>query len=263
MGKGIWKALVAIFTGKKPGPRLSAPLPPEPPASAPASRPPADPRLETDLRVRQRAKKRHQNRVKQRAAKEKRLSRLPPEEPEERQKQPIPELDPNRPIASLFGMDETRPPSGGEQPAPKKRSEPDFEESEPDFEELVECYPEPAGPGALEDEVSEAIRISERIKRYPAPQDSLDLHRHTEPQARERCEAFIKASQAKGLLTVTVIVGRGRHSPQGPKLPHAIERTLGRLKREGWVLSFHWEGKRKKGKKRKSGALVVYLPPMR
>jgi DNA-nicking Smr family endonuclease len=101
------------------------------------------------------------------------------------------------------------------------------------------------------------LTIKEQLRRYPAPQAQLDLHGDTVLKARQRADSFIRTAMADGLLTLRLIVGKGLHSEGGAVLPDAIEDLLSSLKRESFVLAFRWE----KGLKRKSGAVIVYLPP--
>ncbi len=95
------------------------------------------------------------------------------------------------------------------------------------------------------------------ITRYPTPENQLDLHGCTAAEAEMRVAAFVRAGRGKGLLTLRIITGKGRHSAGNrPVLPDVVERLLLDLKREGIVLAFHWEKK----EKHKSGALLVFLP---
>lgn len=99
------------------------------------------------------------------------------------------------------------------------------------------------------------IPVSQKIKRYPAPQKDLDLHGFTASDARSKLEGFLKKEQVKGSLTVRVIVGKGLHSQGGAVLPDVAEDTIIELQSEGIVLAHRWENK----KKSKSGAVIVYL----
>lgn len=97
--------------------------------------------------------------------------------------------------------------------------------------------------------------VREQIKRYPAPEEEIDLHHFTSGEAERKAEAFIRSAAYHGLKTVRIIVGKGLHSEGRPVLPDVVERTVAGLKKAGMVLTFVWE----KQEKRKSGSLIVYL----
>ena len=99
------------------------------------------------------------------------------------------------------------------------------------------------------------LTLKEQLRRYPAPQSQIDLHGATALEARQRSDSFIRRTQADGLLTLRLIVGKGLHSEDGAVLPDVVEDLLLSLKREKLILAFRWE----KGAKRKSGAVIVYL----
>lgn len=98
--------------------------------------------------------------------------------------------------------------------------------------------------------------VSKLVKNYPAPQSELDLHGETSQSAEFRADNYIRSALSRGLLTLRIIVGKGTHSEFGAVLPDTIEDLLNKLKKEKVVLSFRWEKK----VKRKSGAIIVYLP---
>lgn len=140
-------------------------------------------------------------------------------------------------------------------PAPPKRR------TEESFEQLVEAslagvdrdtllrektdHPAEGGP----------VTLRRLLRNYPLPQESLDLHGCSVEQALQKTETFIGKARKKGKRTLMIIVGKGLHSDGRPVLPDAVEGKIIDLKRRNQVLAFEWE----KGKKRKSGALIVYL----
>lgn len=97
--------------------------------------------------------------------------------------------------------------------------------------------------------------LAQRLKTYPPPQDELDLHGHTGPEAAERTEAFIRQAHRSGKRTVLIIVGRGTHSEGRPVLPDVVETRLADLRRKGLLLAFEWE----RLGRRRGGAIVAYL----
>ena len=99
------------------------------------------------------------------------------------------------------------------------------------------------------------VPLKKRLKRYPAVETELDLHGCTAMQAESRARSFILTCQRRGFFTIRIIVGKGRHSPLGPVLPDVVEDLAVQMRKEGPVLHFQWENKRKST----SGALVVYL----
>lgn len=97
--------------------------------------------------------------------------------------------------------------------------------------------------------------VRQLLKTYPLPQEELDLHGKTSQEAVAETEEFIRKARYKGKRTVLVIVGKGLHSDGRPILPDVVETRILDLKERQWVLAYEWE----KGRKRKSGAMVVYL----
>lgn len=93
------------------------------------------------------------------------------------------------------------------------------------------------------------------IKKYPAPQDELDLHGYTAAEAERKAESFIRNARQNGLQTLRIIVGKGLHSEGRAVLPDVIEDKVVLLKKSKLVLTFTWESHAK----RKSGAMIVYL----
>lgn len=106
---------------------------------------------------------------------------------------------------------------------------------------------------------SKPVSMRRRLKQYPPPQRELDLHGFRSHPAEQRTESFVRTAFMGGDLTLRIIVGKGLHSENGPVLPDIVENRLHQLKREGIVLSYRWEGRSKK----RSGALIVYLDPLR
>ncbi|SLM27920.1 conserved hypothetical protein [Desulfamplus magnetovallimortis] len=103
--------------------------------------------------------------------------------------------------------------------------------------------------------VPEPLPLKKRLKRYPPAQNVLDLHGMTSAAARQRVEQWLRRLWRNGFFTLQIIVGRGIHSEFGAVLPDVVEDILIRLKKEGVVLWFEWDRKRKS----QSGALIVYL----
>jgi DNA-nicking Smr family endonuclease len=99
------------------------------------------------------------------------------------------------------------------------------------------------------------VPLKKRLKRYPPPQNQLDLHGLTAMEAQVRTETYLRHSWRNGFFTLRVVVGRGLHSEFGAVLPHVVEDLLVRLKRDGVVLWFEWDRKIKSH----SGSLIVYL----
>lgn len=99
------------------------------------------------------------------------------------------------------------------------------------------------------------IPVEQRIKRYPAPQEDLDLHGFTGIEADRKTDIFIRSARSRGLFTVKIIVGKGTHSQGRAVLPDVVEDRLAVLKNEREVLTFRWE----KRLKTHSGAVIVYL----
>ncbi|MBF0201816.1 MAG: Smr/MutS family protein, partial [Desulfamplus sp.] len=99
------------------------------------------------------------------------------------------------------------------------------------------------------------LPLKNRLKRYPSPEEELDLHGFTAAQAAARTESWVRQLWRGGFFTLRIIVGRGIHSQFGPVLPDVVEDILIRLKREGTVLWFEWDRKRK----HQSGSVIIYL----
>lgn len=98
-----------------------------------------------------------------------------------------------------------------------------------------------------------------QIKVYPPPQRELDLHGYTAAEAENEVESFIRNARLQGVRTLRVIVGKGLHSQGKAVLPDLVERRIIELKRLNCVLGFSWEKK----EKTKSGAMIIYLVPLK
>ena len=105
------------------------------------------------------------------------------------------------------------------------------------------------------DVAEKVTTIREIVKTHPAPQMQIDLHGCNREEAERKADSFIYNASYKGLKTVRIIVGKGIHSTGGAVLPDVIKKKVIALKREQVVLNYCWE----KGKKHKSGAMIVYL----
>ncbi len=127
------------------------------------------------------------------------------------------------------------------------------DEQSQDFTSLLE--ESLAGKTAPSRPKPNSMPIKKRIKRYPPVERQLDLHGCNAAQAQVRTRSFIENSKYKGYFTLRIIVGKGRHSPMGPVLPDVVEDLLVVMKKEGSVLWFEWDRK----KKNRSGSLIVYL----
>jgi DNA-nicking Smr family endonuclease len=99
------------------------------------------------------------------------------------------------------------------------------------------------------------VPLKKRLRRYPAPQEQLDLHGFTAARAASRTESFVRTAWRNGLFTVRIIVGRGLHSEFGAVLPGVAGDVLDEMRRQKAVLWFEWE----RGSTSDSGALIVYL----
>jgi len=105
------------------------------------------------------------------------------------------------------------------------------------------------------DVIEQRPTTREIVKTRPAPQMQIDLHGCNRKEAEQKADSFIYSARYKGLKTVRIIVGKGIHSRGEAVLPDVIEKNIIALKKKQVVLSYCWE----KRKKRKSGAVIVYL----
>jgi DNA-nicking Smr family endonuclease len=137
------------------------------------------------------------------------------------------------------------------------------EENEPDesFDELLEeSLSDKSSQNIIKEKIaasSEKIELSEttKLSKYPGPQDEIDLHGLKGDEAELKADFFIRDSKARGLVTIRIIVGKGTHSEGRAVLPDIVEGKIIDLKREGQIYTFKWE----KGRKLKSGAIIIYL----
>ena len=137
------------------------------------------------------------------------------------------------------------------------------EENEPEesFDELLEeSLSDMSSQNLIKEKIaasSEKIELSKSTKpsKYPEPQDEIDLHGLKGDEAELKADFFIRDSKARGLVTIRIIVGKGTHSEGRAVLPDIVEGKIIDLKREGQIYTFKWE----KGRKLKSGAVIIYL----
>lgn len=101
-----------------------------------------------------------------------------------------------------------------------------------------------------------AQSLQAAIRNSPPPQDRIDLHGCTAAEAETKTENFLSRAFRNHLKTVTIITGKGLHSPEGSVLKDVIEARLKIMKSDGTILAYLWEKKDRE----KSGALLVYLP---
>ena len=125
-------------------------------------------------------------------------------------------------------------------------------EIEEDFSTLLEA--------SLKDnrgsrKIPKPMPLKRRLKRYPPPEATLDLHGFTAIGAQVKARSFISSAHTQGFFTLRIIVGKGLHSEDGPVLPHVVEDLIKEMKKDNIVLSYKWEGV----KKTKFGAVLVYL----
>jgi DNA-nicking Smr family endonuclease len=134
-------------------------------------------------------------------------------------------------------------------------------ELEKSFEELLE---ESLTHKSSHDLIKEKIAASSektsfskisKLENYPEPQDEIDLHGLKGDEAELKTDFFIRDSKARGLVTIRIIVGKGTHSEGRAVLPDIVEGKIIDLKRAGQIHTFKWE----KGRKLKSGAIIIYL----
>ena len=126
------------------------------------------------------------------------------------------------------------------------------EVEEEDFARLLE---ESLKEKKIPRHIPKPMPLKRRLKRYPPPEADLDLHGFTAVGAEIKARSFITTAKIQGFFTLRIVVGRGLHSQEGPVLPHVVEALLQELKKYNIVLSYKWEGVKKK----QSGAVLVYL----
>jgi DNA-nicking Smr family endonuclease len=137
------------------------------------------------------------------------------------------------------------------------------EENEPDesFNELLEeSLSDKSSQNIIKEKIaasSKKIELSKttKLSKYPGPQDEIDLHGLKGDEAELKADFFIRDSKARGFVTIRIIVGKGNHSEGRAVLPDIVEGKIIDLKREGQIYTFKWE----KGRKLKSGSVIIYL----
>lgn len=102
---------------------------------------------------------------------------------------------------------------------------------------------------------SPPLPLKERIARYPAPEETLDLHGFSGIQASLKTEVFLEGAKAKGLFTVRIITGKGLHSDGPAILPGIVEQKILELKKKEVILAHKWENKSGKP----HGSVQVFL----
>ncbi|TWI77363.1 Smr domain-containing protein [Desulfobotulus alkaliphilus] len=102
---------------------------------------------------------------------------------------------------------------------------------------------------------SAPITLKERLRRYPPPQENLDLHGFSGIQARLKTEIFLQQAKEKGTFTVRIIPGRGLHSEGPAVLPDIVDQKIREMEEAGLVLSWKWENE----KREPGGSVLVYL----
>ncbi len=99
-------------------------------------------------------------------------------------------------------------------------------------------------------------RTAQRLKRGQlAIEATLDLHKHTQAQAREALDAFLAQAQDRGARCVLVITGKGRAGEAGGVLRANVPRWLNQPPNRARVLAIA-EAQPKHGG---AGALYVLL----
>ena len=115
--------------------------------------------------------------------------------------------------------------------------------SKADIEEALQQ--KEAGEEAVED-------VGVRVKDYPTPQRTLDLHGQTGSEAMFELENFINRAIEQKVRTVRVITGKGLHSKHMRSvIPELTEKKLAELRKAKKILAFRRD--------KTGGAFVVYL----
>lgn len=125
-----------------------------------------------------------------------------------------------------------------------------------DFASLVERYLDGLETTAASENHQPEPPLQTRRQNYPPPQEELDLHGLTAPEAEKAIHRFVTGCRQLRLATLRIITGKGLHSDGPPVLPPVAEATLADLQKNNQVASFRWEQKRRQ----RSGALIVHLP---
>jgi DNA-nicking Smr family endonuclease len=95
----------------------------------------------------------------------------------------------------------------------------------------------------------------DKLKSYPPPQDTLDLHGLTGPEAAKKTVDFLRTANTLKLRTFRIITGKGLHSEGPAVLPDVVEEKLEEFKAADLLFDFQWDRK----KKHKSGSVIVYM----
>ncbi len=82
------------------------------------------------------------------------------------------------------------------------------------------------------------LTLKQTLKRYPGPQEQLDLHGYTAVKADQKANAYLTSAYKLQTHTVVIIVGKGLHSEAGAVIPDVVEERLKKLKKEGIVLDY-------------------------
>jgi DNA-nicking Smr family endonuclease len=129
------------------------------------------------------------------------------------------------------------------------------DEAPEDFETLLEASFKKSRIATRSNRDKPAFPIKKRLKRYPGVEKTLDLHGYNALGAQIQAESFISSCKQQGYFTVRIIVGKGKHSQEGPVLPDVVEDVVKQMKKKEQVLSYSWEKK----SKTHSGAIIIYL----
>lgn len=129
-----------------------------------------------------------------------------------------------------------------------------------DFAEEVEAHLAGVDLGQVLVEKKGGVRrpptLKERLRGYPPPEEELNLHGCTGPEALRKTAAFINGALALRLKTLLIITGKGLHSEGPPVLPPAVDGCLEELRRAGVIFHYSWGPKGRD----LSGAVTVFLP---
>ncbi len=99
-------------------------------------------------------------------------------------------------------------------------------------------------------------RTALRLKRGQLEiEATLDLHRHTQAEARAALDAFVAGAQARGLRCVLVITGKGQVSEDGGVLRAMVPRWLDQAPNRARIVAIAHAQTRHGG----AGALYVLL----
>ncbi|ADH84802.1 Smr/MutS family protein [Desulfurivibrio alkaliphilus] len=124
------------------------------------------------------------------------------------------------------------------------------------FGSLVDQYLDDLENVAKSEKLPPKPTLEQKLRRYPPPQEELDLHGLTAPEAEKAVKRFITHCRELRLATLRIITGKGLHSQGEPVLPPVTEAALATLQAEQKIAAFRWEKKRQG----RGGALIVYLP---